>query len=365
MKNFNIILPILSTSNFKYFSHFKYLRHLKYFRHFFLLTSNLRALITLSILGTFLTLGTFLSCSKPTTAEPENQRQQIEVTDNIIEDTVWKSGKDYIIRGTVVVEENITLAIEKDVHVYFDGDENKVKGLLDVQGIINANSDDSTRMIVFQSLKYGQDIELQRGLSLYNDFNHSTFNNCVFSNMLYGIQGTNTRLVARNCRFENCYNAINISKCDSLLISHCDFANNSYDIKIELSKGLTDSSIKISYNSFLNCGQIAIEINNQSLSLITDNIFKNCTEALLCNNYSRANVSFNHFINSKYCVIFKLSSGTINENQFKNGDIFVRLDYYYNSVKINYNNFEDAQKYNVYTGKLQSTQKTIGGVQRL
>jgi len=66
--------------NFQYFSHFKHIRH-----------------FSLLILGTFhlSALLTLLSCSKPNTTQPEPQRPQIEVTEDITEDTVWESGKDY------------------------------------------------------------------------------------------------------------------------------------------------------------------------------------------------------------------------------------------------------------------------------
>lgn len=298
----------------------------------------------------------FSGCSKSSPTEPETKRPQIEVTGDITENTVWESGKDYIVHGTVVVGENATLTIEKDVHVYFDEDGNEVKGQLDVRGIINASSDDSTKRVVFQSLEYGQDIELQRGINLYNDYNQTTFNHCVFNYLSYGIQGTETRATVKNCKFGDCYYAININKCDSLLISHCEFTDNSYCIKIELSKGLTDSSLKISYNNFLNCDQIAIELNNQSSSQLTDNIYKNCNMALLCQNSSTVVLLFSNFFHCKYGVVYRWDSGGgVQENQFKEGDVFVTLDYYVDSVNINYNNFDDAQIYNIYSRYLEIT----------
>jgi len=36
-----------------------------------------------------------VGCSKPPT-QPEPQRPQIEVTEDITEDTIWESGRDYI-----------------------------------------------------------------------------------------------------------------------------------------------------------------------------------------------------------------------------------------------------------------------------
>jgi len=43
----------------------------------------------------FFLLSLFLACSKPSSTEPEPQRTQIEVTEDITEDTVWESWKDY------------------------------------------------------------------------------------------------------------------------------------------------------------------------------------------------------------------------------------------------------------------------------
>lgn len=36
-----------------------------------------------------------VGCSKPSSTQPEPQRPQIEVTEDITEDTVWESGMDY------------------------------------------------------------------------------------------------------------------------------------------------------------------------------------------------------------------------------------------------------------------------------
>jgi len=54
--------------------------------------------IRIFILGTFhlSALLTLLSCSKPNSTQPEPQRPQIEVTENIAEDTVWETGKDSV-----------------------------------------------------------------------------------------------------------------------------------------------------------------------------------------------------------------------------------------------------------------------------
>ncbi len=48
----------------------------------------------------------FINCTKtPTTS---NQTEQITVTGSITQNTVWQSGKDYIIEGVVTVEQGVS-----------------------------------------------------------------------------------------------------------------------------------------------------------------------------------------------------------------------------------------------------------------
>ena len=63
-----------------------------------------------------LTIIFVFSCSKSPTESKENH-PQIEVTEDITEDTIWESGNDYIVKGEIVVEENALLTIKKDVNV--------------------------------------------------------------------------------------------------------------------------------------------------------------------------------------------------------------------------------------------------------
>jgi hypothetical protein len=39
------------------------------------------------------------------------------VTGDITEDTIWESGKDYLIKGEVIVEEGVVLRINNNVNI--------------------------------------------------------------------------------------------------------------------------------------------------------------------------------------------------------------------------------------------------------
>ena len=48
----------------------------------------------------------FLSCAQPTDSTDEGtiERERVEVSGSIVEDTVWESGKEYYVTGDVTVE---------------------------------------------------------------------------------------------------------------------------------------------------------------------------------------------------------------------------------------------------------------------
>ena len=59
------------------------------------------------------------SCAQPTdsTYEGTVERERIEVSGLIIQNTVWESGKDYVVTGDVTVKQGATLTIQPDVVV--------------------------------------------------------------------------------------------------------------------------------------------------------------------------------------------------------------------------------------------------------
>ena len=63
----------------------------------------------------------FLSCAQPTDSTDGEtvERERVEVSGSISEDTVWESGKEYVVTGDVTVEVGATLTIQPDVVVKF------------------------------------------------------------------------------------------------------------------------------------------------------------------------------------------------------------------------------------------------------
>ena len=65
----------------------------------------------------------FLSgCSRSTDSTPHEEpssRERVVVSGPISEDTVWQSGKEYVVTGDVTVEAGATLTIQPDVVVKF------------------------------------------------------------------------------------------------------------------------------------------------------------------------------------------------------------------------------------------------------
>jgi len=64
-----------------------------------------------------------LSCSPSTDAPPSHDgtvaRERVEVSGSIAEDTVWESGKEYVVTGDVTVEVGATLTLRPEVVVKF------------------------------------------------------------------------------------------------------------------------------------------------------------------------------------------------------------------------------------------------------
>ena len=91
----------------------------------------------------------FLSCAQPTDSPDDGavERERIEVSGPISEDTVWEQGKDYVVVGDVVVEENSVLTIEPDVCIFANADtEEDYYGLI-IRGKIIADGGDSFHAI--------------------------------------------------------------------------------------------------------------------------------------------------------------------------------------------------------------------------
>ena len=212
-----------------------------------------------------------LTCHK-TPTKSEDKRPQIDVQSPITQNTTWESGNDYIIRGTVTVEENAMLTINRDVNVYFTLDSLGNKGKLEVLGGIHADGVDSTGLIHFEPLNEEDDEAW--GVELFEGEDVEEFVFCSFLNLIYGIKSSKTGIFVFGSLFVDCIHGINVSKCDSVMIEASFFDNNEYGIKIELS-GSTLQPVKIRDSSFSGQNQDAIEVKNQSHVFFERSLFLN------------------------------------------------------------------------------------------
>ena len=118
--------------------------------------------LPISIVSLFL-----LSCSRSTDftlSDEPPARERVTVSDSITQDTVWEQGKDYLVVGDVVVEQNSVLTIEPDVHILFKANtEEDYYGLI-VKGRLLADGGDSLHAIRFAPafLSVGGDVSLWR-----------------------------------------------------------------------------------------------------------------------------------------------------------------------------------------------------------
>jgi len=95
-----------------------------------------------------------VSCAQPTDPPDEEtvNRERIEVSGSISEDTVWERGKEYVVTGDVTVEAGATLTIQPDGMVKFaHGCADDYYGIT-VEGTLVADGGDSTTTILFTPL---------------------------------------------------------------------------------------------------------------------------------------------------------------------------------------------------------------------
>jgi len=91
----------------------------------------------------------FLSCAQPTDSTDGGtiERERVEVSGSISEDTVWESGKEYYVTGDVMVEAGAALTIQPDVVVKFTHERADEYYGITVEGTLMADGGDSTTAI--------------------------------------------------------------------------------------------------------------------------------------------------------------------------------------------------------------------------
>ena len=292
--------------------------------------------------GLIVIFSIYVFCSKSPVDIEELERHQIKVFGIIDTDTVWESGKDYLVCGQLTVEENVLLNIQPDVRIILSEDSAGNRGKLYVKGGINADGKDLNTPILFYSGDGNS-----WGMDIYVGSPPSNFIFCNFEHLLYGINVTQCALNVNNCSFNYCKSGVIINKSDSVSIKNSDFIDNDIGIKLELSRGISDSSISISRNNFNKCNEVAIEITNGSSAIIFDNIFHNCYDGIYSKYNSNVYIVYNDFkIINNGVEFWEAPNGIVRRNNFSGGQIFININLYSNP-SINKNNFLNCNDYKI------------------
>ena len=280
----------------------------------------------------------FLYAACTTPVDFEDERVRIEVTGSISENTTWTTGNDYLVKGTVTVEENALLTIQPDVRVIFESDSIGNWGKLLIYGGIHADGGDSTTVILFEAVSTsdGFGVEIQEtGMTVLIRY-------CEFRQLLYGLRFYRQDVHIRNCIFKSCKQGLSITRGESLSVKYSSFIDNEYGIKTYACPEISDSTIKITRNTFVDNFNTAIELNNQSNGYVTDNSILGGKNGFSCFDKSKADLMNNNFENEKVSVFFgglypiAKASGNIIRNNFFSGQIAIRI--FKSDVKVNYNN---------------------------
>ena len=96
----------------------------------------------------------FAGCSKSADPALQNKapvRERVVVSGSIVADTVWESGKEYVVTGDVTVEAGATLTIQQDGMVKFAHACADEYAGITVEGTLIADGGDSTTAILFTS----------------------------------------------------------------------------------------------------------------------------------------------------------------------------------------------------------------------
>jgi hypothetical protein len=285
-----------------------------------------------------------VQCSNP--ASSDNKRPQVIVDQAIMEDTVWESGKDYVVKGEVAISENAVLRINRDVTVILDIDSNGEKGKLVVSGSILAVGD-AEKQINFETMNNNK---TGLGINLTKCRIAPLFYYCRFVGLPYGINMTDSNLKVSECLFDQCVHGLDINESDSVSVSNSIFDNNSTGLKVELSSVNLDTGIVIKSCSFLDCAQSGVDINQKCHAIVRDNLFEGCAVGLSVTWESNIRIEYNDFSNCIISIFYdKWSNGQVSKNNFSSVDDHISMNTYC-QLDINQNNLYQAGKYKIRMG---------------
>lgn len=195
-----------------------------------------------------------------------------DVSGIISQDTTWdKAGSPYIVRGNVLVDSGVTLAVNEGVDIQFDGYYYlQIKGRLNAKGTseepikIHTTNITNGKGIQLKSnnnqLEFCEIYDCEKGIQLISNFNSNTsFNNEI-----------------KNCKISKCWTGLE-SQLGNFRITDSYFMENYYGIYID--NICYDNSV-ISCNIFDNDIGIFVNSSNNyygspNISISESNFYKN------------------------------------------------------------------------------------------
>ena len=216
------------------------------------------------------------SCSNSNTNGPEDQRPQINVTQDITGNITWEGGNDYIITSSVEVTATSNLTIKPDVKIIFRKDGSETPKLT-INGGLSAKANSNETQIIFEAEENTFNSN-HVSINVSNGDLTCLFEGCVFRNLPTAILIYQSSFQIMNSTFDGCDIGMRLSKADHSRIESNIFQNSKSGIILELSGTISDT-LNIFSNTFVNISDIGVDLQS-CLVKIENNLFDTNISAL-------------------------------------------------------------------------------------
>jgi len=261
-----------------------------------------------------------MSCSR-SPVKPE--RDEVTIIEDITEDTVWESGKDFLVVGRVAIDVGVRLYIEGDVTISF---KNK-NSILEIYGFLIGNGRQENMNICFKVAEEQETDRMQKALNAFEGA-EIKLNYCKFDAFLVAVKSYGSRLEINNSSFENCNRAIYSIRADTCVISDSNFRNNNNDVVFEQALHKNVKNYEIVDCNFTNAKLAGVMLTNNCFATVRNNLFTACCQGILIEHHSNSVITQNSFLNCETGLFFSYQYGVNSEvtmNMFENSDCSIGL----------------------------------------
>ena len=286
--------------------------------------------------------GMFLSCGKSPTKSEE--RPQVIVTEDITEDTVWESGKDYVIEDTLNVLPEALLIIEGDVVVTLL---NKFS-IINVYGDVLVSPGSAIPGVVFRSVGGVLKNNEKPYCFVAHEGSGVTLGASRFTSFFIAVKSVKGKLVVQGSVFEGCKTAVYCIQPDTCVIKSCLFNFNGDDVVLERG-GDALGELTIDGNEFNETNGYGVLISNRIHGDIVGNQFNACEKGIVVTSESDVSIAANFFWGNVEAIRFQdtWGQGEVAFNSIDNAEVGVYL--YRATPRINNNNILGCSQYGVFS----------------